>query len=176
MVRPKVRSGKDAVLGVSLPELERKSSMIVTQGGHIEITINLPRSPEFTELISSKQKELYTLLWDEIKNVITLSNQSEIAFEHCKSGHVHLHGYIAIDGDEKLIPIGAVSDVVKRFIVVYNRYCKPRPRDRQRYNEKSMFYMDCCYKSPAILCRYKNDNNRLAEWIDYIYKCAQSEK
>lgn len=155
----------------ALQSMEKQASCYKADGGFFEITLNLPRSSYFVGLVSDHQKQLYSSIWENMKNIITPDSNTDYTYEFCKSGHVHLHGYIAVE--KPLIPVGAIADIVKRFIKVYNKIVLPRKAcDRLKYNQKSMFYVDSVYKSPAILVRYTaaKDTERQQYWIEYIYK------
>lgn len=169
------RSAKFEVDDNCLVELQKKAAFHCVNGGHFEITINLPRTPSFTSMLSSRQKCLYGHLWDSIKNVITISGENDYTFEFCKSGHVHLHAIMKIPKSCKLIPVGGISDIVKQFINTYNRvYSNEKAKNKLRYNERSMWFMENVYKSPAICVRYRGENEaaRLVYWTDYMHKCA----
>jgi len=155
-------------------DMQKESALYVTRGGFFEVTINLPRTVEFCSSVSNQQKMVYSRLWDGIKSTISVSSETDYVFEFCKTGHVHLHGIIKVPPSFKLIPIGGISDIVKRFCISYsNVYKNLRLRDVIKYNEKCIYYMDNIYKSPAICVRYRSDKEkeRMTEWESYMHKC-----
>ncbi len=180
MVRPSLKRhnrtwGCAAENQASLLDLQKRSSLVVVTGGFFEITLNLPRTEKFNSMLSSRQKDAYAFIWDYIKNVVNINSRNHYVYEFCKSGHVHLHGYILLDDSVKHIPIGAISDIVKMFVKVYNRvFSSMNKRNILKYSDRSMWYMENCYKMPSICIHYrdKHDNERFQEWSNYMQKNA----
>ncbi len=179
------RSSRSTYLGGTsqksqeLERLVKLSSLVVCQGGHLEITMNLPRLHSFTQSSSMLQRLYYLHLFDEIKNVVSPNNTLDFVIEFCKSGHTHLHAHIVFDYNIKMVPVGAIADTVKRFCRVYNSsQGRLKEKHKLRYVDKLMYYMDNHYRSPSIDVRYIGKdpmNIRLEEWKNYMNKCVLPE-
>lgn len=119
---------------------------------------------------------LYSALWNDIKDIVDPYAEESHTYEFCKSGHVHLHGMIRLRSNFQLIPIGGISDIVKKFCRSYTVHVCAKDRNSPpiRYCERSIFYLDNVYKAPAICVRYRgvNEDERMKEWLEYMYKCV----
>lgn len=145
-------------------------------GGHLEVTLNYPRTDKFNSMVSSDQKKVYVNAW---RNIIAqlgalYVKHNEYVFEYCKTGHVHLHGLIEFEDKFKLYPVGAVADTVKTFYAGV-----PRMKFKQyKFVEKYMFNEYGRYMSPGVCCQYrylheKVDNTPelcIERWKNYMKK------
>ncbi len=131
--------------------------------GHLEITLNYPRTHSFMNKVSNEQKKMYRILWNSISNIFGMEKAKGYTYEFCKNGHIHLHGYIAFKEGEKYSPIGAVSDIVKSYLQkLPKKYCA--------YKDAYMYGDLIRYRSPSICVQYNNDIDRLVQWQKYIIK------
>lgn len=131
---------------------------------YIEVTMNYPRTPTFLKLNSIRQKELYKRLWFNTKNIPKICIKSEMVFEYCKSGQVHLHGYVILDHSEAFHILGLISDYVKNYLSLL-------PNKYDKFNEASMFEKYERYRCPSICVQYKEGLDSLVLWEKYMEKC-----
>lgn len=134
-------------------------------GGYLLITMNYPRTKSFVNKTSTEQKKLYSKLFQTLEGINFLTNNSKYIYEYCQSGHIHLHGYVEMNVETKGSPIGAVADVVKRYLSML-------PKKYQTYNDKSMFSEYIRYRCPSICVQYifKDDVEGLKQWETYMNK------
>lgn len=138
---------------------------------YIEITLNYPRTATFLKYGSFEQKRMYTRLWNVIINNFTTLmrvNSSRAVFEYCRSGQVHLHGYLVIEPNTKYYVAGLVSDMVKCYL-------NELPKKYNKFVEKCIYYFDddntVCYKCPSIkICHRTSQLDRFTEWEEYLSK------
>ena len=137
----------------------------------IELTLNHPRSKLFLSCTSDLQKKMYLKLWHYMIKPykLTMSNyESDYVFESCKSGQLHLHGYVSFDVCDMNLPLVLISDIVKRYL---NRMTKRY----SEFKEANMFHEWKRYRCPSIVCqlRYSEDDNyeeRCSKWKLYMQK------
>lgn len=134
----------------------------VPKYGCLEITLNYPRTSAFVAKPSLKQKELYIRIWNIIKCACGIPLYSNITFEYCKSGHIHLHGYI-IPSISTYYIIGYISDIVKAYLSLL-------PKKYQRYVDTHMYSEFNRYRGPSICVQYNNDVERFKTWEAYMRK------
>lgn len=133
--------------------------------GKLEITMNYPRTIAFSKKTSVEQKKIYSILWHKLKCLFG-HNDNDFVYEYCKSGHVHLHGWIDIKG--KYFIAGLVADYVKSYL-------RFMPTKFSRYKDFNYYPEYTCYKSPSILVRYRDmevieDRVRHEEYLKYMLK------
>lgn len=156
-----VESSETPPLGRSFAPITEESI-----GGMFEITLNYPRTTAFVNAIATKQKRMYSDWWRKGIAILGIENikHSGMMFEYCKTGHIHLHGYVFLD-EVKIYPVGGIADLSKTFLSFltkkYRKYC-----DHNLYPEYGR------YRSPAVVVqyRYKSETARAREWLDYITK------
>lgn len=153
------------------PVVKKVSQHIVNQGAYLEITMNLPRTPTFLKADSDKQKALYTTIFNKTFNcipMVKLAKHKEFIFEYCKSGQIHLHGYITLNDDVKYNAHGLISDLTKRYL-------ECQPKKYSKFSENKMYTFDngdtVCYKTDSLKLSWKNNqDSRFDEWLNYIQK------
>lgn len=154
LVEPRQNPGVDKELSIMLP--------LVKPHGVFEITLNYPRTASFIKKLSGEQQRMYIKMWDILKCSCGMPMASGVKFEYCKSGHVHLHGYL-IPSMTTYYIIGYISDLVKSYL-------RMLPKKYQQYNEKCMFSGYYRYRSPSICVQYNDDPERFKTWYNYIHK------
>lgn len=135
----------------------------------LAITLNHPRTPKFLQADSRLQKHIYCKLWANMCNVLGMHMRKQIVFEHCKTGQIHLHGYIEVPIGAS-IP-GAISDVVKAYL-------NQLPKRHMKFKENCYFsqYDQDRYCDAPICCAYRecilpiNDKGSTAYWRKYMQK------
>lgn len=135
---------------------------LLSKYGCIEITLNYPRTSGFVKMVSRKQKQMYLKIWDVIKCACGIPLESKCVFEYCKSGHVHLHGYL-IPSVENYYVLGYIADIVKTYVNML-------PKKYSIYNDKCMFSEFLRYRSPSICVQYNKSDVRFNEWLNYLNK------
>lgn len=152
----------------------KAASAFAIQGGHFEITMNLPRSDVFIHMTQEQQMNLYCRIFDRMKLVLDCGSRTEYTFECCKSGHIHMHALIIPRDDFKFFFAGAIADIVKKFCIYYTSELLKYTTNitRLKYEEKCMHYDYHSYSSPAITVNYhgKNATERLEYWHKYMRK------
>lgn len=133
---------------------------LVMNGGFIQVTLNHPRTKTFLNMSSHQQKELYAKIFRVLKNTITIDPHSDYTFEYCKSGQVHLHGFIQIPDEKRVFVLGAISDVAKKYLSLL-------PGSHSNFNERNMYGKFLRYRSPSICLQYAMENN---SWLEYMNK------
>jgi len=164
-----IENGRIGSLGSNTAKYEGSEYKLPIGGGYLFVTINYPRTDKFTRLTSDKQKKLYASIWREVQGTFDPAhvNFTDYTIELCDSGHCHLHGVIILKDECTFIPLGCVSDVVKRVLTQF-----PHVKGYDRYNDKSMYIGYCRYKSPGVCVQYKyrDDTKSFNEWYSYMYK------
>lgn len=132
---------------------------------HVEITLNHPRTKNFVNLTSDKQKVLYNKLFQRMIEKLPIPLvQTKITktFEFCKSGHIHLHACVEYSlPTGKYYPMGLIADLVKPYLSCL----------KQCYQDRNCFPEYQRYRSPSIACQYfNNDLTRREVWLAYIHK------
>lgn len=137
-------------------------------GGYLEITLNYPRTASFLRMDSVEQKNLYRKIWSSIRTVCVGfgDHTDDYTFEYCRSGQIHLHGYLPVY--DKYFIEGIISDVVKKFL-------NGLPKKYNKFNENNMFDNFHRYRCPSILVQHDNLNDvnetkRFHKWKLYMYK------
>lgn len=150
-------------------ELNSKT-LVASRGGFVEITLSFP-ARNIENLYSHKQRQLYSLLYDEIRNTIDIRCVHLIGYEFNKSGNIHLHSIMYIPPDKVLYAVGAVGDISKRAYEVYSKFVKHSKR-QPKYNAKCLNTMELYYRSPLINVCYRDARNyeRLVKFSDYVLK------
>lgn len=138
---------------------------------YIEFTLNYPRTKRFENYIDLEQKRLYFRIFNNLKAYKDIESTIgyEYFFETCKSGDVHMHGYLHIRSCNH-IPIVEVKNFAKMWL-------HHLPRSHSDYNPRCLFPDYWRYRSPSICVQYTAGHNtkRIKEWNDYIKKYADSE-
>lgn len=144
------------------------------RGGFFEITLNHPRTDKFALLTQADQKKVYSMAWSKLLSLLRLAHPADLVeadyyYEFCKSGHVHLHGWMLLGNTCQIVPIGYVADLVKTWLNVlpsikYHNY--------KHYSDKSMSKVYCRYESPSICCtyRYLDETEDIERWKSYCLK------
>lgn len=139
--------------------------------GYLEITLNYPRTVSFLKMSSVKQKILYIKIWSHVRATLNhpdvIMRHSDYEFEYCKTGQIHLHGYIPVYTEKYFIE-GIISDVVKRYL-------EGLPKKHSKFNEKNMYPEFHRYKSPSICVQHDNmsdpvESDRFDRWKKYMIK------
>jgi len=135
-------------------------------GARYEITMNYPRTSAFVLATSERQKKIYAELWRKtiaVFDSLTIT-KSRYIYEYCKSGHVHLHGYIDIEL-EKFYPVGGIADLVKTYLNLL-------PKKYQKYIDSKMSAEWARYRDNNICVQYVEIDNkqRIHDWETYINK------
>lgn len=139
--------------------------------GYLEITLNYPRTVSFLKMNSMRQKVLYIKIWSHIRATLNqysiIFRHCDYEFEYCKTGQIHLHGYIPVYEDKYFIE-GIISDVVKRYL-------EGLPRKYSKFNEKNMYPELHRYKCPSICVQHDNlsdpiESDRFERWKQYMIK------
>lgn len=142
--------GISCPLGTDMPKsLDMSLNCMPVLGGFLRITISYPHVAKFLRLPSEKQKILYHRIWRDLVSAIDplhILCQDHV-FEFGKAGQIHLHGYVELTVDRKIIPIGLVSDVVKSVLM-------HMPKRYERFNNKFMSSVYCQYTSPPVCVSY----------------------
>lgn len=125
----------------------------------LEFTINYPRkSKSFHSLAKEAQKLLYMSLLRKVLEGLTFKHKEPvIRFEECKSGDVHMHGYIELEG--KYYMEGVVSEFARQTLKSID--------GRLRYDRGEFYHKFCRYRSPCICCQI---TDRVSDWEKYINK------
>lgn len=132
----------------------------------LEFTLDYPRTKSgFKDLSSDKQSLLYYSLVDKISARLSFKHRIiQVRLEKCKSGDVHLHGMLQIDG------IYSIEGMVTEFAQATLKSIDGRMKfDRGTYLSK--YYR---YVSPCVCVQYTDDQNRVKEWHDYMNKSYDS--
>lgn len=140
----------------------------IREEGYVEVTLQYPRTSSFTNMVSTKQKQIYRRSFNHIKDSIPMNLVEDYGhvYEYCENGHVHLHGYIQIKGTH--CPIGVVSDVVKTYLNVL-------PKKYGRYKEGCISYEYLRYRDRPICCQYRNLLEK-SKWVDGYMQKHQEKK
>lgn len=144
------------------------TSLVPTTGsdGILEVTLNYPRVPGFIKLNSTEQKNLYNVIFKRLVHGIwpgdCTGDRYRREFEFCKSGHVHLHGWILCP-KEKFYIIGIVADTAKRYLNML-------PKRYDKYIDYNMCSEFNRYRSPMICIQYSFTTERIAVWNKYMSK------
>lgn len=142
--------------------------------GYLEITLNYPRTATFLKMNSAKQRMLYIKIWMILRGSVDFPlagmehAHSDFQFEYCKSGQVHLHGYLPIYKKKYFIE-GIISDLVKLYL-------EGMPKRYSKFSESFMFPELHRYRSPSICVQHDNlqlngEVERMERWKTYITKC-----
>lgn len=138
--------------------------------GYIGITMNFPRTKAFLNASSKKQKEHYYKLWFNIMNTLGFPKDSKYCYEYCKSGQIHLHGYISIH--RKCFVMGALSDLTKAYL-------KLLPPKHQQFRESYMYDKFSRVRCASLCLQWyepegehndKDDKSSIEYWRAYIIK------
>lgn len=130
----------------------------------LAITLNCPRSKRFLSLTSEEQKRAYRSMFMklvEYKIEFLDEMEYDYEFEYCKTGQIHLHGWISYGTTKVLSLAGLVSDTVKRYLRM--------PMIRQVYREKAYFPTLQRYRSASI-CVQICDDEYFDHWKNYMIK------
>lgn len=159
------RPSCEPIRGSSAKEL---ASCYPSMGGFVEITITPPHTVKWLKLSSVGQTKNLLKLFHETCAIVPVTHhvKAQAFIEFHKDGQCHLHGYLDIDPNLKLFPIGCVSDMAKCIL----SHC---PKKYQRLNPKDICGDWARWRSPqgCIQYRYPTDTQKIAEWILYIQKC-----
>lgn len=165
MSRP--MNASELALANNLFDIVDSSSLgvIIPLSSIVELTLNHPRTAKFKKLTKDLQIQLYIHLFEFIIAKTPGVKDSQYTFEECKSGFIHLHGYLYIEHTRSGSMEGLVLDIVRNFFT----------RMPKRYSVMRMdqFYpLFCRYRSPMILAQYRDgsDSTRLETWKSYITK------
>lgn len=136
----------------------------------IEITLNYPRTQTFLNKNSTQQQALYCKLWNRVKNArcVTALQEAGHVYEYCKSGQVHMHGYMRLKYDRPHFVFGVISDIVKSYLNCL-------PKRYQNYSERHLHYEYKRYRCPSICVQYRDidDKERIDLWHKYMRKTAE---
>lgn len=153
------------------PELCSTIPLVVEQSpysGYIAVTLNYPRTPQFLKYNQAQQcRFLKNIFNGVVHGYESLILDSNMTFEHCKTGQIHLHGVIKLQG--KYFIAGAISDIAKafkKFIPTGRKYTHVRYFNERSYNPVYERYRD------AYICLQHFDpyDKRIPEWETYINK------
>jgi len=159
-------------------ENDTKTSGSIVLGGpakcptyFIEVTLNHPRSKLFLSCTSDLQKKLYLKLWHYMIKPYQLSCKGfecDYVWEACKSGQLHLHGWMKIDIGNMVFPLVLISDIVKRYL----NKMTVRYRD---FKEANMHEQYKRYRCPSIVIQLRdshddNYDERVSKWKLYLTK------
>lgn len=159
---------------VALREIEGVTDIKIPTG-FVGITLNYPRTKRFLNANSNAQKHIYNLWFRSFKNTFDIldSHEFEFHYEYCKTGQIHLHGFIPIYQKEFFIN-GLLSDLAKAAL----QYL---PAKYQNFNENCLF-PDCFrYRCPSMCLQYYENNDDVEgkagfkHWKNYIRK-SQPQK
>lgn len=126
---------------------------------YFEVTINYPRTKAFLNKTSEKQKQIYRLIWHNIKCTLGQPESTDFTFEACKTGQIHLHGYIGIKL-ENIIPAILICDLAKNIL-------KCLPKKYANFNEANYYPDYKRFRNPAICIQ---NSSSIDKWKEYIYK------
>lgn len=137
----------------------------------IEITFNYPRTPLFLKMTSEYQRKLYSRLWHNVVDRYKLSTErfySEYVFEPCKSGQLHLHGFIRFDIGNMHFPLVLLSDIAKTYLNLL-------PKKYEKFHEVNMYAQYFRFRCPSICLQLRsshddNFHDRVNLWQKYIAK------
>lgn len=150
-------------------ETSAKSSMAPNY--FIEITFNFPRTVAFLRKSSEEQKKLYIKIWHHVISpykLHTTNFTSEYQFEACKSGQIHLHGYVQFDKDPLSLPLVILSDLVKLYL-------NGLPAKYNKFKEANMYAIYKRYRCPSLCMQIRESGtdeytDRVTKWKAYIVK------
>lgn len=138
----------------------------------LEITITCPHTKSFQNALPAKQK---LHLSERFKAIVVALNYFTIIerilnFEFHQTGHLHAHGLLVLESDRPVLPIHIVVTAVKAYLMTM-----PKQRGYNMYVDKCYFPDWERYKSPMILCQYRDisKTDRYNEWKTYINKFSQ---
>jgi len=138
----------------------------------LAITLNLPRTTLFLRMLSHEQKQRYASIWHQITKlpvgVTVLHNK--YTFEYCKSGQVHLHGYLQLSFPHMYYPAGVISDLVKRTKRLIGK--------KECFVEKYYYPQWEKYRDPLICVKRllvtkdkeNPDEYTIIDWLQYMHK------
>lgn len=130
----------------------------------ISVTLNVPRTLAFCRMSSHDQKRLYIKLWENMmrsNRPIGWGCSTGYTFEFCKTGHIHLHGYIIYKPNSKFFIQGLIADLVKAY--------KRSLGKKAYYNDKS-YYPEYVRYRDASICMQQETGDRINKWLEYIKK------
>jgi len=134
---------------------------------HLEVTLTYPATTEWLNMPSILQKKKLYKIWDNMQ-ILSLSPKfKHHIFEFHKSGHVHLHGVIAFEMENKFSQHGLVCDHVKLALMQY-------PKKYKNFSDNYFKSDFVRYRSPQICVQYINHQEkpkRYDEWLLYMQKC-----
>lgn len=139
--------------------------------GYLEVTLNYPRTASFLKMCSVKQKILYSKIWHHVRSFQVQPGMvfvdDDYEFEYCKSGQIHLHGYLPIYKKEYFIE-GILSDVAKLYL-------EGLPKKYNKFNDVHMFPDLHRYRCPSICLQHDNmsiptEVERFERWKSYMTK------
>lgn len=142
--------------------LSNPISSYVSKHGFFEITLNYPRTATFIKMLSTKQKILYAKLFRTITHCISPPHESKYVYEYCKSGHVHLHGYM-IPSIKSYYILGYIADMVKTYVSLL-------PKKYSKYVDSCMFSKYNRYRSASICIQYSDKLDEFNRWLMYMRK------
>lgn len=163
----KIKKGVVASLATTTPESrgrDRQDNVLLEYTCHLEITLKHPMTTAWVNMSSKKQKLVYSKYWNDIKNTVSVPVDSGYVFEYHENGNVHLHGYLVYHFKHAYSPIGMVADYAKAYLPFM-----PEKRYRN-YVNSNMHYDWVRYQSPQICVQYKEDEDRLEAWKNYMQK------
>lgn len=163
-------SGRSSSLGRTTPAramLEPDREAVRHKTGYIGFTLNYPRTVKFLNATSSQQRQMYLKWFHEFKSALNMGPEYDYAFEYCKTGQVHMHGYITLYG--KHFINGAVSDITKKIL-------SHLPKSHNKFKESYLHSEYHRYRCPAICVQYYTqdetieDKSGIRHWKTYIKK------
>lgn len=138
--------------------------------GYVGVTINYPPTVRFENANSSQQRMIYAKIWNIARNAFGMAPlDSSYQYEYCKSGRVHLHGYVSIVG--KHFPMGAVCDMAKSILRQF-------PIRHAHFNSHNVYPEYQNYKCASIKIQYYSADHTIdgvegiSHWKSYITKNA----
>lgn len=160
-MKSKSKNGELTSLGVSSPN---------STVHHVEITLNLPQTTAYVNMLSYKQKNEYYKRYQHIFGMYSkYIYDSCYSYEFTKLGQVHLHAVWLVSPPPSYSVEGFVSDVSKSWLLSLTKKYR-------NYKPKCLYHNDdnVKYQCPSISVSYHiNREDRFFYWVEYINKCAQ---
>jgi len=125
------------------------------------VTLKAPQKSTWVNKTSFEQKKCYSKWFNTILNRLcpfAVNKHSKLIFEYYKSGHVHAHGYIYMEGNYCVQ--GMIADLAKLWLSLHRLSFRS-----ERYYDKYDRYTD-----DSICIQYLADLERQNKWIYYMGK------